>query len=118
MVSAATAMGPERATTSWRRSILSYYDPKRLKEKRSEQMTARIPKSVKAGLEMLARIWTEMDRAGGEDVEWSVADVANHLLAIGLEGSWAELGTAPPKTEEQFQQVMKAALKHIHSGKK
>jgi hypothetical protein len=91
-----------------------YYEPQ---ERRTQQLTARIPKSISDGLKDLARLWTHMERTrtGDADAEVTVSDVVVRLLQVGLDGAWAEIGFQP-KTDEQWQKLLERADKAIESS--
>lgn len=85
---------------------MGYFEPQ---ERRTKQLTARIPKSVSDGLKDLSRLWTHMEQArtGDKDAEVSISDVVVRLLQIGVEGAWAELGLrAGPKTKEEWSDIL------------
>jgi hypothetical protein len=89
---------------------MGYYSPHQ--EQRTAQLTVRLPKGTKEGLEALARLWTHIERVrtGDPEVEITVTDVANRLLRVGLDGAWAEIG-AQPRTEAEWTEVLKKAEK-------
>lgn len=81
-------------------------------ERRSEQLRARVSKSISTGLTRLAAVWTHVERArtGDETLEVTESDVVNRLLQMGLEGSWAEIGHTP-KTDAELEEVKRRAVK-------
>jgi hypothetical protein len=90
---------------------MGYYEPQ---ERRTEQVTCRVPKALKESLTDLAKLWTEMERSRleGADVEVSLADVVVRLLTLGSEGAWTEVG-GRPETQEQWKALLKSATKNI-----
>lgn len=95
---------------------MAYYSPQ---ERRTAQLNARVPKSIKDGVEALARLWTHLERVqtGDSEVEVTAADVVNRLLQVGLEGAWAEIGMQP-KTEAEWAEVLKRAEKLFSPDKR
>lgn len=93
---------------------MGYYEPS---ERRTKQISARVPKSVKDGLARLAELWTyaEQVRTGDEEAEVTETDVIVRLLTIGLDGAWAEIGMEP-KTEKEMAEVKKRAEKIFGSA--
>lgn len=83
---------------------MSYFEPQ---ERRTKQLTARVPKSVSDGLRDLSRLWTHMEQArtGDKEAEVSISDVVVRLLQLGIEGAWAEIGLPPPKTKEEWAEI-------------
>lgn len=61
-------------------------------ERRTDQVTARIPKRMKDDLQRLAHYWTALEREATKDsdVEVTIGDVVVRLLDVGLEGAWEE----------------------------
>lgn len=86
-------------------------------EKRTQQLTVRIPKSVKDGLEELSRFWSELsqERTGDPENDVSVSDVAVRLLQVGLAGAWGEVGGRPQSEKEWATRI--AALLKEERGK-
>lgn len=71
-------------------------------EKRTQQLTVRVPKSVKDGIEELARFWTRLsrERTGDPENEVTISDVTVRLLQVGLSGAWGEVGGRPDSEKE------------------
>lgn len=88
---------------------MPYFEPQ---ERRTQQLTARIPKSVSDGLKDLAKLWTHLERSrtGDEEAEVTVSDVVVRLLQVGLDGSWAEIGFQP-KSDADWTELFKRADK-------
>lgn len=61
-------------------------------ERRTDQLTARIPKRMKDALQRLAYYWTALERetSGDAEVEVTIGDVVVRLVDVGLEGAWEE----------------------------
>lgn len=90
---------------------VGYFEPQ---ERRTQQISVRVPKSVKEGIAKLARLWTHIERlrSGDDDVEVTESDVVNRLLELGLDGAWAEIGSEP-KTDADFEELAKRAEKAL-----
>ena len=88
---------------------MGYFQPF---EQRTAQLNARVTKSIKDGLEDLAKLWTHMEKArtGDDEVTITVSDVVNRLLAIGLDGAWSEIG-GQPRTDAEWAKVLERAAK-------
>lgn len=86
------------------------YKPK--DEKRTEQLNARITKTIKSGLSDLGRIWSKFDQVeqGDDEIEWSEGDVVNRLLEHALAAAWTEIGFRP-KSKEEWDEVLSRAGK-------
>ena len=67
-------------------------------------LTARVPRSVREGLEDTVRLWREMAMANG-DVEMKdeidITMVVTRLLRVGIEGAFTELGGRPAHDDEE-----------------
>jgi hypothetical protein len=61
-------------------------------ERRTEQVTARIPKRIKDALQKLAWWWTSLERdaTGDDQLEVTIGDVLVRLADVGTEGAWEE----------------------------
>jgi hypothetical protein len=61
-------------------------------ERRTEQVTARVPKRIKDSLQRLAYWWTSIEReeTGDADIEVTIGDVLVRLADVALEGAWEE----------------------------
>ena len=90
---------------------MGYWQPQ---ERRTKDLSARVTKTVYDGVKDVARLWTAVERirSGDEDIEVSGADVVNRLLAVGIEGAFAEFG-AHPKTEAEWTQLEAVIRKRI-----
>lgn len=90
---------------------MGYFEPQ---ERRTAQITARVPKAVDQGLKDLSRLWTHLEQAksGDPKAEVSVSDVIVRLLKVGLAGAWAEVG-GQPETEEQWKKLLGQASKTL-----
>lgn len=105
------------AAPSVRFSQLAYYTHHA--EPRSQQLNARVPKSVLEGLRDLARLWTahEQARTGDETAEVSLSDVVVRLLKVGLDGAWEEIGHRPT-SEEEWAELLARGDKIFSAGGK
>lgn len=92
-----------------------YYKPG---EHRTQQLTSRVTKSIKVGIEKLARAWTHMERYREDDpdAEVNASDVVNRLLGEGLDGAWEEIGFEP-ETEEQWKELFHRIEKSIDAAR-
>jgi hypothetical protein len=88
-------------------SDMGYYEPQ---ERRTQQISARVPKSVKDGVARLSKLWTKMERlrTGDKEVEVTETDVIVRLLSVGLDGAWAEMG-GEPKTDRELDELVEKA---------
>lgn len=95
---------------------MGYFEPQ---ERRTQQLTVRLPKSVTDGLKDLATLWTHLERTRTNDPESevTVSDVVVRLLQVGLDGAWEEIGFHP-KTKEQWAELLKRADKLFDPTKK
>lgn len=64
----------------------------RSQERRTEQISVRLPRRVKDSLQRLAYYWTALERevSGDADVEVTVGDVVVRLTDVGIDGAWEE----------------------------
>lgn len=88
---------------------VGYFEPQ---ERRTQQISARVPKTVKDGIARLAKLWTHIERirTGDTETEVTETDVVVRLLQVGLDGAWAEIGFEP-KSDAEFEEVKKRAEK-------
>ena len=107
----ALRVGKEREKVGEPAYAVGYFEPQ---ERRTQQISVRVPTSVKDGLARLAKLWTQIERlrSGDAEVEVTESDVVNRLLELGLDGAWAEIGSEP-KTEADFQDLAKRAEKAL-----
>lgn len=111
----ATAVGGAKERPKFFQSQMSYFAPK---ERRTAQMTFRLPPSLKARLEKLAKFWTHLERvqSGVEDIEVSPADVVNRLCEVGLDGAWGEVG-GEPGTDKEWAELLARSEKLLRDSK-
>lgn len=78
-------------------------------ERRTDQLTARVPKRLKDEMIRLARYWTALEREASKDdeIDVTVGDVMVRLLDVGLEGAWEE---AREKRDDKTIERMVAAV--------
>jgi hypothetical protein len=93
---------------------MGYYEPT---ERRTQQISARVPKSVKDGIARLSKLWTKIERARtkDEEVEVSETDVIVRLLSVGLDGAWAEMGSEP-MSDKDIDELAKRAIATLAAG--
>lgn len=81
-------------------------------ERRTEQVTARVPKRIKASLQRLAHWWTHLERkdTGDDDVEVTIGDVLVRIADVALEGAWEEAH------EKHDEKTIDAAVREVEKS--
>lgn len=108
-----------------------YYEPQ---ERRTETLNLKVPPSVRLKILGLVRLWTYIERyrqgikpydieaVGGRGdglPEVSMADVANRLIAVSLDGAWSEwadedaVGDVMPISEAEWEALFQNARRRI-----
>jgi len=87
----------------------SYY---KSQERRTEQVTARVPKRIKDSLQRLAYWWTFKERqaTGDDELEVTIGDVLVRLADVGLEGAWEEART------ENDEKAIDSAVREVEKS--
>lgn len=104
------------------------------REQRTEQLNVRTSRRLKLRVEKLARLWTYLERyqggvkpadpeaPGGRAKglpEVSLADVVNRLIAVSLDGAWAEwadeggMGDVEPMNEAEWEALFTRARRRL-----
>lgn len=92
----------------------SYYP---LDDEKPEPMirtSVRLPESQQADIVLVAELWNELDKAMGrtKSRKWLAASVIERLIAVGLDGFWAQIG-GRPETQEGREELMRRAVEHL-----
>lgn len=99
--------------------MADYYKPL-TQERRGDTLNARVPKRLKDQLLLLAAIWTEKERIRQKDklAEATVGDAVVRLLAVGLQGAWAEAGISVDDVGDPSEAEAEALLKNLREQAK
>lgn len=65
--------------------------------------SVRLPVEQQQDIELMAHLWNELDRALGRKKprKWKAASVIERLIAVGIDGFWAQVGGRPATAEER-----------------
>lgn len=90
--------------------VADYFRSDIAKEKRSEMLNVRIPKSLRLQLNQVIDLWTKMAKAklGNEAVEVSLGDVVVRLLTVGVEGVFADAGLKSRPTQAEIDELIRS----------
>jgi hypothetical protein len=88
--------------------MADYFKSDLAKEKRSEMLNVRIPKSLKARLKQLAEFWTERAKLQTRDAQdVTVGDVVVRLLTVGIEGAWTDAGLSGRPSQAEVDELVR-----------
>lgn len=97
-----------------------YFEPP---EKRV-RLNFKVPASLRAKLEAVMRLWKIRAEANGRDPEdIDLTFVCARLLAVGVDGAWAEAGqlaglSGMPSSEEEWKVLTRAIQKEAQASSK
>lgn len=114
MTASAAALSQQPAYFPDKKRLATYFEPVFKKV----QLNLRVPRDVKEGIEGLVRIWRHIAKLKGQDPdEIDITFVAIHLLKIGLNGAYADIG-GRPTTKEEWDAVLAKISKGITAENK
>jgi hypothetical protein len=98
----------------------SYYPVDDREDPDRVRTSVRLPLETHADIEIIAKLWNELDRALGRKrtKKWKPASVIERLVTVGIDGFWAQIG-GRPSTQEGRDDFARKALERLKksSGK-
>lgn len=95
----------------------SYYPDKDEADEERIRTSVRLPPAQQADIVLVAELWNELDKAMGRKRprKWLAASVIERLIAVGLDGFWAQIG-GRPQTQEGREELMRRAVEHLRQS--
>lgn len=102
-------------TIAIRMRAMGYYPLQERSSAKRSTTSIRLTEEQRADVEFVAELWNafdkelEQERAGRK---WSATSVLERLIAVGLDGFWAEVG-GRPATQEGREEFIRRAVAHL-----
>jgi hypothetical protein len=96
----------------------SYYPINDETDEERVRTSVRLPASQQADIILVAELWNELDKAMGRKRprKWLPASVIERLIAVGLDGFWAQIG-GRPESQEGREAIMRRAVAQLRGPK-
>lgn len=91
----------------------SYYPVDEESGEERVRTSVRLSQEQHADIELITKLWNDLDRVLGRQRsrKWKAASVIERLVAVGIDGFWAQVGGRPDTREGREDFIRQAAEK-------
>lgn len=97
----------------------SYYPMDEESEGSRVKTSVRLPQEQHDDIELMSHLWNELDRELGRKRPrtWKAASVIERLIAVGIDGFWAQVG-GRPATKDDREALIARVVQQAAAGRK